>query len=226
MEVQRLSGCSFDFSEVSRSIRRSARGLRSLPRKRNLPIPSFIPKSSHADQQKRMKSGLEVAIRNLRSNRLDSQLIGLESLEKLSSDSDAAFMIVNGECLSRILECCESKSEESQNQIEGWNQCQMRRKALNILANGIVACQKNGCDIPTKLTEEDFIKRLLVCLEKSAHEPHEAYQAARCLTSLIPSSDTKLLNVLNDFDIMSFIPSPECRHLALEEEAEKLKKML
>ena len=166
-----------------------------------------------------MKSGLEVAIRNLRSNRLDSQLIALESLEKLSSDIDAAFMIVNRECLSRILECCE-------NQIEGLNQCQMRRKALNTLANGIVACQKNGCDIPSKLTEEDFIKRLLVCLEKSAHEPHEAYQAARCLTSLIPSSDTKLLNVLNDFDIMSFIPSPECRHLALEEEAKRLKKIL
>ena len=180
-----------------------------------------------------MKNGLDAAIRALQSNRLDSQLIGLESLEKLSSNMDIASMIVHGKCLSRLLECCESNSDASLlNQIEGWNQCQMRRRALSILANGIMSCKSNESDIPIKLTEEDFIKQLLFCLEKSVHEPHEAYHAVRCLNSLITpssssssssSSDNKIVDVLNDLNLMALVPSPECRHLALEEETKKLK---
>jgi hypothetical protein len=180
--VQRLRGCSVEFRQLYRNVCRSAKGLSNNGlKKRKFAIPSCIPRASMAEKENRYRGGVEAAMKMIQSDRVDSQLLGLESMEILSSNECEISSLFPGECVARLMAFSKSSSD-----FQGYHGCLRRRLALTILANGLVACKR----IPVELSSESFVKQLRDCLSLANEEPHECYQASRCLQSLETSKDS------------------------------------
>jgi hypothetical protein len=220
VEVQRLEGCSFEFRQACKAVCRSAKGQAAGPPKKSFGIPSCVPRETAEQQAKRFRSGLEAALSLIKSDRLDSQLMGFESMEKLSASPNTASSLLEGDCLDILMERCDEV--ESTSDIEEQHSRLMRRRVFTILANGLSACK----NIPLELACESFVRKLLLCLSNSQEEPHEACQAARCLQAL-SSSDASMQALLNELNATSVLSSAEgCNHLALEQESRKLTMIL
>jgi hypothetical protein len=79
---------------------------------------------------------------------------------------------------------------------------QMRHLALNVFANGLVVCSKDGCLKEAvkkqKLFSDHLIPSLLDELKRADSSANNAFQSACCVQSLIACSDvTKQLVVDN-----------------------------
>lgn len=219
VEVQRRQGCSVEFRQASKAVCKSAKGLAAGPPMRKFTIPSSIPRDSAEEQAKRYRAGLETSFNLIGSDRLDSQLMGFESIEKLSTKPQFASEILEGKRLEIIIATIGKTSESIYHQEQ--HASLMRRKALTILANCVSAYEV----IPDEVTQEHFVRELLDCLRNSSDQPHEAYQAARLLQAL-SSSNTAMQALLNDLNAISVIPSVECNHMALAQESSKLRQVL
>lgn len=119
VEVKRSSGCSLEFRDAARSILRSVkrtdnsdshqRTTRKAPK--SFAIPSFLPKRSVEDQQKSIEDEVKNCCRNLlHSTKLDSQLLALENMERMtktknsSSDHFACRCVLGHcDCLCRLI---------------------------------------------------------------------------------------------------------------------------
>jgi hypothetical protein len=237
VEIQRKCGCSFQFREAARAVLRSAKGVTTQAPKRKLSIPSCIPRDTMEQEQQRAESCLEVALQQLCSMRLDSQLIGMESLEQITRCESAGHIsrkILEGSCLGKVLSAAQDDVTNARaGEIEGQHVSVMKRWATTVLANALCALSQSGqlevvlrdC---AELKTEHFICNLVETLGDASSLPHEATQAARCIQHLLTSKD--VLTFLDEMSAISVV-SDACstgaqRNSHLEQESKKLKVQL
>jgi len=234
VEVQRKSGCSYQFREAARSVLRSAKGLK-ISAKKKFSLPSCIPRQSPKDQQQRAEDGFRVALRQLNSNMRDSQLIGMESLEQLTRSEyrSAASLKIFGECIDKILNAIQLDADDASSDIEERHFTMMKRRSLTVLANALNSLsQANELEGLLKayshLTSNVFISTLVDTLADSANSPHEATQAAKCIQELMIDSEVKkqLIEMSTSSIVASACSSGACRSVLLEDEAKKLQQHL
>mmetsp|Transcript_60483 Transcript_60483/g.91213 ORF Transcript_60483/g.91213 Transcript_60483/m.91213 type:complete len:372 (-) Transcript_60483:45-1160(-) len=233
VEVQRMAGCGYEFSQVARGVCRSAKGVTSAP-KRKLPMPSCIPRQSPEEKIRRIDSGIRMAMDMLLSARTDLQLLGLQSLEQiaigLDSASSQAENILSGDCLEKLISFVVSTNAALLSESEERNFNMMQRKSLVVLSHCLQNVSSTGK--LTKVLREakcldtnTFIKSLVGFLNESLTWPHEAMYSAQCLQYISGAEGVR--QILADMDVSSAI-SKACAagahsNLLLEAESNKLK---
>jgi hypothetical protein len=234
VEVQRQSGCSFQFREASRTVLKSAKGMRSMAPKRKFTIPSCIPKESIEQKQKRTEDGLQIAFNMLRTDRADSQMLAMESLEQLTRSSEsrgiAAKAVLGGETLRKLVSLAEAGDSDLLSDMEERRVSIMKRRALAVLANALCALSESG-ELSSFLCSTAQLKsRSLVCalvsdLRDSSASPHAATEAARCMQYLMNAKEVE--GLLVEMSAMSAVTAActvgACRNVTLERESKKLK---
>lgn len=241
VEVQRKCGCSYQFRETARTVLRAAKGVASPPKRNALPLPPLpfaTSGESNSEREQRAEAGLEVAMQQLCSERLDSQLIGMESLEQITRSGSLTCVsrkVLSGPCLEKVLIAAkEDSSNDDLSDIEEEHMCVMKRRAMAVVANALISLTESG-DLITdilssnsELKSESFITSLVDTLREFREAPHEATQAARCMTQLI--TDKQVGSILQDMRVAS-VASDACAFGAissalLEQESKKLKLQL
>lgn len=197
VEVQKVMGCSFGFCQIAKTVLNAAKGnakMESIQSRMTLPplSPALQAKLVKRDQDEVVDECLEHANTLLKSKRLDSDLLAMESLSHITSNSCpdqacAAEKILCGpvlDALSRLIKCVDESDDGSCSNI--------RRKALAVLANCLELVEK--CEKLTSIMEqkqgvqcEELLSFLVNELNMASMKPHEACQAARCLQPLIRS---------------------------------------
>jgi hypothetical protein len=244
VEVQRVSGCSFNFCQSAKSILRASKGLAS-PNACSAPqftIPKGIPRPCLQDEERNMQEGLSIAISLLNSDRLDCNALAMESLVKLTSlGSDfralAARTILRDETLEKIVAMIENTSEQAAFSAvdELKFDSMMHRHALVVLSNCLSALSEHGSsDLEMLMFEGETFQRLqsqqllfaLVddvtqCIKK----PHEACQAIKCLRSMT-SAHFPTKKAMLDMGAANAISMAQnegfCRHNNLYKESQLL----
>jgi len=241
VEVQRVLGCSYGFVQIAKIVLNAAKCIRrSQPPNRvppslicNIMIPTIA-----ADQRKNEESiveSLELSLNMLKSNRFDTNEFALDILLQLTSNSNntnsaygrsfAASKILSGSFLKTLLLLTVNGTPTFPAKHQ--HSIKMHRHALTILANCLDATEKSR-----NLGNNDVFCSDKVCLslfEKlkgSSTEPHEAYQATRCLRSLLRSyvQVRRLASIHNiaDATICAF-NNGTASHAMLEKESQKLR---
>ena len=236
VEVQRKCGCSFQFREIARTLLRAAKGCATAPRRKVLPLPCSIPCESLHEREQRAEAGLQVAMEHLCSERLDSQLLGMQSLEQITrseSRACASKKVLSGPCLKKVLFAAQEDASSSvvSSDFEEEHMHVMKRSAMTVVANALNSLTESG-DLNTEilrsctdLKSEAFICCLVDTLREFRGAPHEATQAARCMQHLM--TDKQVESLFHDMSVMSVI-SDACDYGAthsalLEHESMKLK---
>jgi hypothetical protein len=237
VEVQRNCGCSFEFHETANAVLKCAKGVQSMAPKRKFTIPSCIPRDTMEQKQKRMEDGLQASFSMLDSDRSDSQLLGMESLEQITRScecrSSAAKTVLAGECLRKLLSAAQADGSEGFTDMEERHSTIMKRRALTVLANALCALSESndlkivlGCT--RELKSESLLASLVSTLRESSSCPHEASQAARCMQYLLSAREVEALLV--EMSAIGAVSSActvgVCRCATLERETKKLKLQL
>jgi len=236
VEVQRKCGCSYRFRETARTVLRSAKGVTAERVRPVMAIPSSIPLDTPVQQQQRAESAVQVAMQQLCSDRLDSQLIGMESLEQITQSASrfcVSNMVLEGECLAKVLAAAQDDIVNATSEFEEQHITVMKRRAMTVVANALSALAESGrldsllsgCG---ELKSESFICSLVETLREASTSPHDATQAARCIRHLLTSKEVEA--VLIEMSAISVVSdactSGACRSALLEQESKKLKLLL
>jgi len=193
VELERRTGCSYGFHISSNIILRAAKGIPNCTfGPPSLEIPKCVPQDAKEERKKCVQFDTEQALKLVRSERKDAQLLGLQSLERLSTDEYAASLLQNDETIGSLQSFLQSD----------FPTCVMKRRALGVLANIMKFCPKHG-ERCHKLKCQEFLDNLFGMLRKCANSPHEACAATKCLQrSLDDLSDEKhedLAEILGNF---------------------------
>lgn len=244
VEVQRLAGCCFLFHQCAKSVLRAAKGVPAASPTKTFQIPESIPRETEQETKECIEEGLEIAADLLKKDRIDAHLLAIESLVCLSKATKtrkfAAKCILCGEFLSTLLSLIESFQMDHQTYQDVTSQVQeshlfaMHRNALTILANCLVSLEEQGKLNTTLKTQRELCSNSLILalvedVSKSDTRPHDACQAARCLQSLMRSSNDvgrKLLEIGATDKVQEAHQQGCCRHAQLERECQKLRKMM
>lgn len=234
--VRRHKGCSLDFRDAAESVLRSAGGLplkrRKQLRRFSCPPAGDLPKTSpEALRRKLVRDDFQVAYGMLRSNKLDSQVLALESMEKMTTDSresaakDAAAQVLSSsECLDQLVSLLDGhRGVENASSL-------LSRKVFAVLANSCGAVGEAAlADLlsagGSALKSKQFLSLLLSFLRDAPLMPHEAFHASRCLRSLLVSSEVELaVNEMSAIDVVLSAHSAgvEFRHEALGRECSEI----
>jgi len=218
VEIKRTFGCSLEFRDAAKSILRAIktddnRNNNNDQKKKKGPpssfaIPSFLPKRSQEDRTKSIEEDVKIACRMISSNKTDAQILGLESMERLTTiakknkninDDDiiAAARSVLGhcDCLCRLLldddDTTTSKKNDS-NGIEESNPSSssslllVRRKVLTILANSLEAVSSAKDEVTDdadgnmdRIQSRSFLALLLSCLQRDDED--DVLSSSACL---------------------------------------------
>jgi len=207
VEVERRIGCSYGFHLCSNGVIKAAKGMcEPLTCKAGtLGVPKCIPPKVEEERRQCIQFDIEQALEMIRSERTDAQLLGLQSLERLSLDEYAASILHTNENIGSIQSFLVNEAPT----------CVMKRRALGILANIMKhSPERERCD---KLQCEHFLKALFTAMQNFSSSPHEACAATKCLQSSLEllSQDKydDLAEILNNFVGRSSHPHSE---LALE----------
>lgn len=193
VEIRRRAGCSFAFRDAAKVILRSAKKNQQQQRtttspaskersRRFLPIPAFLPKRSREECQTCALNGFRVAHKMLLSTKYESQLLGLENMEKMllmkASTDDEGFQAKEivaksilgnrDDCLRRLLSLLlddegffvvSSEEEKESSCSFSHSASLLRRKVLAVLANSCEAMRiGSGCnDEPASEGVPDFV---------------------------------------------------------------------
>lgn len=205
VEVQRRTGCSYVFHQCSKAVLRAAKGQESRRDTPQFTIPDSIRKSEQLDKVNAYEEALEHSFDLLKKERVDAQLLGMQSLIKLSEQAplgDRVTVIIN-----HVHERPADDDEFG---------TMLRRDALTVLANSLVENQ------PPELLSDELLRVLIADLTDS--DLHTAHQAARCLTAICQCRPLKQL-----LTKMGASPATEMakeegllRHKLLEREAQLL----
>lgn len=233
VEVQRKCGCSYQFREAARAVLRSAKGVTAELPKRTFTIPSCIPRENPEEQLQRAEEGLEVAMKQLGASQMDSQLIGMESLEQITRCECRALIsrkVLEGSCLEKVLAAAQDDSANARSDMEEQHINVMKRRALAVLANALSALSAEGklADVlrsTPELKSDTLVSFLVDEVRECVSAPHEATQAARCLQYLM--SEKEVEDILVEMSAVSVV-SAACtsgarRSSLLEQECRKLK---
>lgn len=196
VEVERRMGCSYGFHISSNIILKAAKGISNCTfGPPSMEIPKCVPQDAKEERKKCVQFDTQQALKLVRSERKDAQLLGLQSLECLSTDEYAASLLQNDETIGSLQSFLQSS----------FPTCVVKRRALGVLANIMKSCPKHEenndrCD---KLRCQVFLENLFDLLRKSANSPHEACAATKCLQSSLDAlSEEKhenLAEILNNF---------------------------
>ena len=225
VEVQRTAGCSYSFREACRAVLRSAKGLQPIePQKRRYTIPSALPSRTTEILQQCVHDDYQIAYNMLQSGRSDSQELALDSLEHMTRSCEAkdvaAKIVLSCDCLTQLTTLLQAE--------EGFQSSVLRRKVLAVIANACLAL--NPVDLAEtvssneSLKDRSFVSMLLSALEDATDRPHDAYQAARCLQSLLVCKDVESIMLeMSAVEVVEFARTAgSSSHNALAEEAQKL----
>jgi len=235
VEIQRKCGCSFQFREIARSLIRSAKGI-SQTTKRKFELPSCIPRQAPEMRQARADAGFEVALRQLSSQFVDSQLIGMESLEQMTrceSRTCISKKVLTGSCLSKVLEATQQSPSALHSTLSEDHESVIRRRAITVLANALSASAESGelqsvMDESKMLKSESLINSLIETLRDASTSPHEATQSARCIQYLMTDKQVKM--IIMKMSVESIVSEAchfgESQSTLLERESKRLKLQL
>mmetsp|Transcript_20626 Transcript_20626/g.30135 ORF Transcript_20626/g.30135 Transcript_20626/m.30135 type:complete len:283 (-) Transcript_20626:140-988(-) len=208
LEVQRKSGSTITFHWAARSILKSAQGIavkETVPRPLAVSlIPLPLPEGKYREQIAVSKE-IENIESLLQKDRLDANVLGMESLRFLTSvhsttpktaEIVSRLIFHNQEGKSTIGD--KVKSILQNGYLNDNYECEIKRNsdrimynhALAVVANSLETIFKTGdvqiTESDTWLTEE--LLPLLLREIKCAQRPHDAFQAVKCLNALVGAS--------------------------------------
>merc|ERR1719491_250967 len=236
IEVQRVLGCSYGFNQIAKTVLNAAKGIRrSQPPNRSLPSQMIL--TFAADQRKNEESiteSLEISLSMLRSNRFDTNQLALDILLQLTSNNSntnsacdrsfAASKILSGSFLNTLLLLTANATPTFTKQHQ--HSIKMHRHALTILANCLDATEKSrNLENNDVFCSDKLCLSLFEELKASSAKPHEAYQATRCLRSLLRSyvQVRRLASIHNIADAtMCAFNKGTASHAMLEKESQNL----
>lgn len=217
VEIQRLTGDSFNFIYYARDIIAAARG-EVIVDERLVPTNKYIPSTSKSycinnefreppESDEEYILHVEELLKNIR---LDAVLLGIESLlvltdrEKSQVSSSMAEAVLRGDSGRSIIKnfisgCIHSNprtrfppEENTTFDYESRHSKNLHNTALAILANSL---HTSAADFICSLLQSEewmgqsgFIDALLSELSQAEYQSHNAYHAARCLKTLLDSS--------------------------------------
>lgn len=245
--VRRHKGCSLDFRDAAEAVLRSAGGLplkrRKQQRRFSCPPAGTSPKTSpEALRRKLVRDDFQVAYGMLRSNKLDSQVLALESMEKMTTNSrgggdnydsaakDAAAQVLgSSDCLGQLLSLLDGHNHHGAGDAPMPSSL-LSRKVFAVLANSCGAIGEAAlADLlsagDSALKSKQFLSLILSSLRDAPLMPHEAFHASRCLRSLLVSSEVELaMNEMSAIDVVLSAHSAgvEFRHEALGRECSEI----
>ena len=239
VEVRRQSGCSIQFRDAAKAILRSSKGLagkqqRSVPT-RKFCIPPTLPRRTLKAHQECIRDNFQIAYTMLHSKKANAHLLALETMGKMTTSSEAndvaaKLVLSNYDCVKQMLFLLDFYKDRSLPETKpSYHSTTMCRKVLEIVANSCEAISKtdlagilstNGQDLKTR----SFISLLMYFLNEASARPHDAFQAARCVRSLLISEEVETLLVeMSAIDVISSAHSVgQSFHLELEQESNKL----
>lgn len=208
-----------------------------MPPRKQFTIPSSLPPRPLQVQQECIQNDFHIAYNMLKSDRSDSRLLALDSLEKMTNSchgvSIAATSVLSSDCLKHLISLLETHMDLAVSDLEGSVAPVLRRKILAVVANACAALTPS--DLADILSANDhdlkarsFLDILLSFLSNAQGRPHDAYQAARCLQSLLISKEVEeAMTEMSAFEVVSSACNVGCRsHQALEMESRKLMNQL
>mmetsp|Transcript_11409 Transcript_11409/g.26818 ORF Transcript_11409/g.26818 Transcript_11409/m.26818 type:complete len:399 (-) Transcript_11409:180-1376(-) len=237
VEVKRLVGCSLEFRDAAKTILRasteSQNDLRLSPPRRFV-IPSTLPKRTLEISQNCIRDDLKRAFSMLHSKKSDVQLLGLESVEKMTKSSKtkiiaAKSVLSDYGCLKQFQFLLNAWDDNNQKGVHSFHSSCLRRKIFGVIANSCEAVgnsdlgkivSMNGNILKTR----SFLSFLLASMQDASTKPHDAFEAARCLRFLLVSKEVE--NAICEMSASNIIISA-CSggfssHRGLEQEANKL----
>ncbi|CAJ1966006.1 unnamed protein product [Cylindrotheca closterium] len=168
----------------------------------------------------KLQETFHIALDLMQSERIDSQLLGLECMEPLSMKHEILPLLFEQESsLEALLKFC-TPPNEALSQLEQQQDCLLKRRALSILANGLeLATTPNVMD-----STDQVLQTLLECLFASANkDAHQSFQVARCFIEL-SKEDEASQAILKESQVLQILTQQ--KHLALEQECQKLQQIL
>jgi len=208
VEVQRISGCGFVYQQTARNILRACKGEPTLEGNDTadhlFKLPSCLPQETAEAREKCIQHGLDVARSLLNEDKMDTQLMALESLVMISGSCPAARVmaakrIVSDEYpflaeLKSLIETGrlvpDQRDVRPASDMEVEHLATLRRHALHVLANCIAALDEAGeldrKDNPygTFLSSDRLVAALVQVVANCESCPHNASLALRSLRSL------------------------------------------
>ena len=160
--------------------------------------------------QERIQESLEIVDSLLKKDRIDANLLGIESLRMLTnvdiSGLDTAIVAANvvlnhdghftiKEKIQSLVQhwrlCDDDEHNEENDVFDQKHNNQMRNHALNILANSlhVLSTQNTLCIKEDSWLSTTFISALVLELKESNSRPHDGAISAKCLNMLIRQSD-------------------------------------
>jgi len=239
VEVRRQGGCSIHFRDTAKAILRSSKGLgkqqpslstRKFPMPAMLPMPAILPRRSREAQHECIRDDFQIACSMLHSKKTDAHLLALESMEKMTTFSEAnvaaKLVLSNFDCLKQLLFLLDFYTEDRPSSVLG-SRC--HRKVLEILANSCEAISASDLAGILSTNEHDlktrsFLSFLLSSLREASIRPHDAFQAARCMRCLLISKEVEssLVEMSAIDAILSARNVGQNSHQELEQESYKL----
>jgi len=221
VEIRRKNGSAISFHKVARAMLNAAKG-------KAISMSSSVAPKSQAkkliareenkeDNDVNVAGTIERVESLLRNDRIDANLLGMESLLHLTTSGSSsknmalftANVILNGwknnvikDSVFSLITKSNINKDESKNMVEdGFNQ-RMRICSLSVLANSLEVISKNRhggggggtAELQLKLSNDEWVEdggilwSLLEILKISESNLQEAYFAAKCLKTALEAS--------------------------------------
>ena len=240
VEAQKIDGCCFSYCQAAKAVLRAAKGQPAVP-KRKFTLPSCVPRETEDEQKESIKSGLAIASNMLKSDRVDSHMMAIDTLLHLSkatqNPSFAAHCILCGEFRSTLLALVEycrvsrGQAETPINESEQQMITMMHRNALTIIANCLKSLQDSRELVQVlsqrqELCSSNFLAALLEDVSACNSRPHDACEAVRCLQPLMCASTEirrKVLELGAEGVVETATQEGACRHASLENACTQLR---
>eukprot|EP00526_Cylindrotheca_closterium_P011115 CAMPEP_0113620730 /NCGR_PEP_ID=MMETSP0017_2-20120614/10571_1 /TAXON_ID=2856 /ORGANISM="Cylindrotheca closterium" /LENGTH=390 /DNA_ID=CAMNT_0000530415 /DNA_START=198 /DNA_END=1370 /DNA_ORIENTATION=- /assembly_acc=CAM_ASM_000147 len=239
VEFQRLAGCSYEFQRAYQAVHRYVL-MEEETAKQELLFPTCLvpPNKTTTDNNKKKEElatdTFAIALDLMQSEqRLDSQLMGLESMEPLSTRPEILPLLFDKACLQTLLKFC-TPSNEPLNKLEAQQDCLLKRRALSILANGLETLSSSSASSSSFAivnNNNDLLDCLCKCCnncncnDSKNNDPHQSFQVARCLVE-IAKQDPSSHALIQEKSLVSLLSKQPIKHLALEQECQKLEAIL
>jgi len=212
VELQRINGSSIVFHTVARSLLSASKNAKVLSTKETERHPTSSTRSRSSNRREgsndRMKESdlftctLEIVDSLLKKDRVDANLLGVESLQLLTntrSSSDAMVsyasnVVLNGGDFIDVRDTLISllvNDEPAENEVEDKYHQKMRFCALNVLSNALDALSgKDEDNFGDKewAGDDGLIATLFKEMKSAGSRPHEAYLAAKSLLTVFENS--------------------------------------
>jgi len=239
VEVRRQSGCSIQFRDAAKAILRSSKGLAGKQQRsvatRKFCIPPTLPRRTLKAHQECIREDFQIAYTMLHSKKADAHLLALETMGRMTTSSEAndvaaKLVLSNYDCVKQMLFLLDFYKDRSIPEMKpSYRSSTVCRKVLEILANSCEAISKTDLAGILSTNDHDLKTRSFICflmsfLDEASTRPHDAFQAARCMRSLLISEEVEnLLVEMSAIDVISTARSVGLSfHLELEQESNKL----